>query len=428
MKKISKKNKRLPLVLALAMLLSVLCMPINGSGKRVPLSPALEIIAQKMPMVLNAPLGAKISFGRECFESALGDREIGGIVITSLPPEGSGALMLGELRVVKGQRITGDSLSSLTFVPNGETVSSEFTFVPDSGYEHRAVMYFLDGANYSPTSSGIDEGFYKLETYKNIAVNGVMRCVDPELDKISYEIVSYPEKGLLTFKSRENGEYTYAPMKNYVGRDSFSYIAVDEYGNRSQKITVDISVGRSESGTVFEDMIFDPAHYGAILLHNKGIMKGEREGSSDVFMPEKPVSHADFLVIAMKSAETALVTSAPSEIVETVNDFPSEYRQYILTAYDKGLLTETELKELNIYSEITKAEACVIVDCLIDAEDVRVVPAFKDIEEVPKEALDAVCSLLDIGVISTENGLLAPSSTLTRADAAEMLSEVVKRS
>lgn len=422
----NKKLKRIcALVISAIFILTLVPKASAKTGK--PLSPAFNVIAASNPMIVSAEGGGTITFSASDFKDALGIKKLDSIVITSLPSASAGELKLGSLTVTKGQVITASSISSLTFIPKNGTEMAEFTFTAGTSYDCTAVMYFPDERNYSPISLGIDESFFKLKTYKNIAVSGNMRCVDPEGDSVRYEVVSYPEKGLLTVKDRVSGEYTYTPMKNYMGSDSFSYVAVDKYGNRSEKITVDISVSRSGGVAVFKDMIYDSAHYGALLLDSMGILKGRKDEGENVFMPDKAISYGDFLKASMTAAKTPLKTVAPNEIGEALTSHPKEYQPYLLTAYELSLINAEGLKELDCNRELTKAEACVILDALIGAEDTTAIPVFDDIESVPSYALDSVCALYEIGVIRAENGVISPSDSLTRGDCAEMLAAILNR-
>ncbi len=417
------------LVIASAVLICMIVSlaPHSRATSQKPLSPALNIIAASNPIIMSTQSGEKISFSQSEFQNALGVSDLDNIIITSLPPSSAGRLTLGSLVVTKGQAITASSLSSLVFTPNSGTKKAEFSFTAGSEYAYTAVLHFIDERNYSPTSIGIDGSFFRLKTYKNIAVSGSMRAVDPEGDSVKYEIVSYPEKGLLTVKDRVSGEYTYTPTKNYIGNDSFSFIAVDSYGNSSEKIRIDISVGRNDGVGVFKDMIFSSGHYGALLLDSMGIMKGRIDEGENVFMPDKEVSYGDFLKASMTAANIPLKENTTSEISKIVNGYPKEYRPYLLTAYEYSIISLEELSAIDIARNVTKAEACVILDALIDAENAKTVPVFDDIESVPSYALDAVCALIDIGVVRTENGLFEPTEPLTRADAAEMLAAIVNR-
>ncbi len=422
-----KKNLKRLIVVILSLTFVLTLATFATAKAKKPLSPAFNVIAASNPIVVSAQSGEKISFTPSDFKEALGVSKLKNIVITSLPNASAGKLTLGSLNVTKGQSITASSISSLTFTPNIGTEKAEFTFTVGGEYTYTAVMYFPDERNYSPTSLGIDDSFFTVKTYKNIAVSGNMKCIDPEGDGMRYEVVSYPEKGLLTVKDRTSGEYTYTPMKNYIGRDSFSFVAVDRYGNRSEKMTVDISVGRSGGVSVFKDMIYDSAHYGALLLDSMGIMKGRKDEGENVFMPDKELSYGDFLKASMTVAGTQLKTVAPSEIAEVLMSHPKEYQPYLLTAYELSLINAEGLKELDCNRTLTKAEACVILDTLIGAEDAATVPVFDDIESVPSYALDSVCALIEIGVVRAENGVISPTDALTRGDSAEMLAAVINR-
>jgi hypothetical protein len=288
-------------------------------------------------------------------------------------------------------------------------------------------MYVLDERNYFPTSLGINDTFFTVKTFKNIAVTGNMRCIDPEGDILTYEVVSYPDKGLLTLKDRESGEYTYTPMKNYVGRDSFSYVGIDRYGNRSEKVTVDITVGRSAGVSVFNDMIYDSAHYGAILLDSMGIIKGRIDDGESVFMPDKEITYGDFLKAAMEAANTPIKNVASPEISDSLSDQPKAYQKYLQTAYELSLINAEGMNELDLNRTLTKAEAYVILDTLIGADDAKTAPVFDDIDSVPSYALDSVCALIEIGIVRPENGVVSATDRLTRGDAAEMLAAVINR-
>ncbi len=423
MKKIVKLLTALTLIFCF-----VIAVTSRVSAKmKKPLSPAFNVIAASNPIVVSAQSGEKLSFKKSDFTELFGENKLKCIVITSLPGKSAGTLTLGSLAVTTGQSITASSLSSLTFTPSRGTERAEFTFTVNGEYTCRAVMYFPEQKNYSPTSVGIDESFFRLRTYKNIAVSGNMKCIDPEGDGMHYEVVSYPEKGLLTLKDREEGEYTYTPMKNYVGRDSFSYVAVDKYGNRSEKISVDIRVGRSGGVAVFEDMIYDPGHYGALLLDSMGVLKGRKDEGENVFMPDKEITYGDFLKAAMAVCKTPINNTASSEISALVSSHPREYQSYLITAFELSLINEEGLRELDCGRSLTKAEACVILDALIGADDADVLPVFDDIESVPSYALDSVCALMEIGVVRAENGIVSPTVALTRADCAEMLAAIVNR-
>ncbi len=392
------------------------------------LSPALMVIANNTEMIKSEKNGNKIVFSAEDFAAASGDNDFSLLKIESLPEPSSGALMLGGLEVFEGQTISRSSISSLTFLPRAGAMKTGFLFSIDGEeYAFNCSMYFLSEDNYAPTSAGVDESFYAIETYKNIAVQGKMRCDDPEGDAVIYEITKNPKKGLVTLKNRSTGEYVYTPTRNFAGKDSFSYVATDKYGNRSAEITVDVWVSISEEGIVFRDMIGDSAHYGAIMLHDEGIMKGSKDEYGDVFLPNMSVYYGDFLAMAVKAAGIKFEESLSDEIGDELKSVPTEYKKAVSVAFNSGMIGKEEVACFDCTRYVTKAEACVIINNLLDISPSKIQPVFSDIDKVPENALDAVCALIDAGLMITDNGEVSANESLTRADAAILLSELMKR-
>ena len=56
-------------------------------------------------------------------------------------------------------------------------------------------------------------------------------------DEISFEVVKYPDNGMITMFDRESGEFRYTPSKDHTGKDSFEYVVRDKYGNNAHTHT-----------------------------------------------------------------------------------------------------------------------------------------------------------------------------------------------
>ena len=423
--------KRLVIILIL-LSISLCIVPISatycqGGRESELLSPALKVIAWNTDMVKSEITGKNVVFSPEDFKTLSGKGNIDYLEIESLPETSSGRLMLGTLEVFEGQKITSSSLSSLVFVPNAEECEASFAFNIDGDeYGYSCVIYYLTDENYAPTSAGVDESFYNIKTYKNISFYGKMRCDDPENDAVKYEITQIPKNGLLTVKSRSSGEYIYTPTKNFAGKDSFSYVAVDKYGNRSAEITVDVSVSRSKSGVVFRDLIGERAQYAAITLHEKGIMTGFVDGYGDVYLPNMSVYYGDFLKIALEAAGTEGDVTASKEIEGEIGKIPSEYRDSLASAYSMGYIELEDVVSFDCTRMITRAEAWVIVNKILDISPSKNMPVFSDIDNMPDEALSAVSALINAGFM-IDGGEASADEDLTRADAAILLSELLNR-
>ena len=75
---------------------------------------------------------------------------------------------------------------------------------------------------------------------------------------------------------------------------------------------------------------------------------------------------------------------------------------------------------------ITRAEAAVIVASIIDAATPVVTPTFSDSADIPTFARGAVASLSYMGILSDRGGSIMANADLTRGEAAQMLSLVIR--
>lgn len=425
-------KKTVVLILFFALMCSFV-LPFNTFAKskksNALLSPALNVIASRMSVSVSAVQGEDITFTASDFDRFLGVDKVKQIVICSLPNKSAGVLMLGQLRVMEGQVIERSNLKDLRF--DGEKNIEEATFTFSDGtnsYTISCNMYLTDEMNYAPTSVGIDESFFAIRTFKNIAVSSYMKGCDPENDDIKFEVLSNPKKGLLTVLSNESGEYVYQPIKNYTGKDSFTYVCYDKYGNSSPEITVSFTVTGSEDGIVFSDMIGKSEHYGAILMHDSGIITGYKEKDGYVFMPDKEISRCDFLVSAMKAANIKADSNLTEPLFNDHNDIDDEYVLYVNTAYKMGVIDGKDADGYTVFcpdESISRAEACVIISRLLKLENAKTEPVFSDVSDVPEYALEAVYALSEMNIIDVVNGRVYPDEIITRADAARMLGAVM---
>lgn len=427
-----KGKKYLAAVSAALMLATAGLGAVSAAEEKASVSPALSIISGNIDMVKTGLCGNEIRFTAKDFEDALGVSELDSVVIISLPSAVSGKLMLGSLEVMKNQTISKANLSALRFVPQSSE-KSECNFVFRAGnaqkYDVTCTIHVIESQNFAPTAAGIDADYFQLMTYKNIAVFGNMIADDPEDDILKYEIVSYPKKGILSVTDKYTGEFIYTPTKNYTGKDSFTYTVTDAYGNRSDVIKMDIKISRSEHGTVFDDLIGQNCHNSAIMLSDLGIMTGKIEGEKNIFDPEGSVSRAEFLVMSMKIAgiDISGVSDSAVSVFSDDGNIPSEYKNYVIAAYNMGYIKGYDSDgELVFHPQenVTVAEACVMLNNIINIGKPVTKPVFSDSDSIPSWAEDAISALCAAGIVNTRDGYVMPSEILTRADAAEILAAV----
>lgn len=298
-------------------------------------SPAIELIRAENRLIKCCVNGERVTFTAEEFFTLTGaDFEY--LTVTSLPSLKDGVLKLAGVDVIKNQCVSVSGLRYLTFMPSqGANGEASFSFsVAAVGWEGKnteCVIRFTKTENLSPVAVST-----KVQTYKNLAVSASLGVYDPDGDKTTQIIKRYPHGGSLTVK---DGVVTYTPCEGFVGADSFEYVAVDSFGNKSEKATVDIRVTENKSGIYFADMVGNDAHLAAVLAAEEELVTYTLIGNSYYFEPKKQVSRIDFAVMLVCAAEAEVPNKMyPTDIfTDTANQSRSK-RLYLETAVTKGFV------------------------------------------------------------------------------------------
>ena len=211
----------------------------------------------------NGLIGSVIVFEPEDFVVQSGSQAVlDSITILSLPDPGSGVLTMGGQPLEEGATVERSALGGLRFqsaqAPTETTVS--FTFSPifsgsgSAGQDPVTVtLYLLTQANRAPEARNKDG----------------------------------------------SGRFVYTPYENKTGRDSFTYVALDQAGNASAPATVTLRIEKAGTKVRYADMDGDPAHKAALRLAETGVYVGQQVDSRYFFQPDATVSRAQFLTIAM---------------------------------------------------------------------------------------------------------------------------------
>lgn len=408
----------------------LLCAPCltscqSSAESGLPISPAINCIAEQSSMAKAALTGQSISFSADDFARAVNRSDIEQITLTSLPPASDGELRIGSTVITSEQTVSAASLSLMTYHPSGAVGSSEFRFrVDDSPYELCCKLYTLSESNYAPTISTAPSTALEVSTYKNVTLFGTLPCYDPDGDATSVEIISYPKKGLLILEDSAVGSYRYLPYEDSTGKDSFCYVAKDKYGNYSAAAEVSLEIKKQSTSVEYVDLGDSPYHNSAIAMTEKGIMSGTQVGSYTYFYPETAVSRAEFTVMALEAAGITEVQPSATTVFADDGDIPSDMKSYIATAYELGYIKGTEVDgELCFLpnKEMTRAEAAVMLANMLDAATPTVTPVFSDSKDIPVWAQASVYSLSAMGVLESYDGSISPTSAVTRGDAADIL-------
>lgn len=394
-----------------------------------PLSPALSVLAEDGGMALAGLVGKSISFEAEDFARALNLSSISSITITEAPPISDGELRVGNTVLNSGQTVSAASISLMTYVPASSVTKSSFRFsVEGSGYDVPCELYMLSSINYAPTLSEVPKSYLEVSTHRNITLYGTLPCHDPEGDATVVEIVSYPQSGYITLTDKANGEYTYTPNAGYSGKDSFTYVARDVYGNYSAARTVSLTVSKPTVNASFDDMKNSPAYNAALTMLEEGVMSGTQVGSDTYFYPDGTVTRGEFVAMTLRAIDINDVADKTSTVFADDSSIPSHMKGYIATAYELGYVKGIDTENGRCFEAsraITKAEAAVILGNILNVEIPTVLPTFNDASDIPAWAAPSVYSLNSIGVMSATDGNIAPTAALTRADAAILLANLI---
>ena len=326
------KRLFMPAMLALV-LLSLFAGSVSAVRQEV--SPAIELIRAENRLIKCCVNGERVCFTAEEFFTLTGaDFEY--LTITKLPELEDGVLKLTGVDVFEGQHVSASGLRYLVFVP-ARSFEGEASFcfsVAAAGWEgkeSKCLIRFAETENMSPVAVS-----KTVETYKNLTVSASLGVYDPDGDQTTQIIERYPQGGVLNIK---NGVLTYTPGEGFVGADSFSYRAVDSFGNKSDTVTVDIRVTESKSGIYFADMVGSEAHLAAIRAAEEELVSYTLIGDSYYFEPATQVSRIDFAVMLVCAAEARVIEKMyPTDIFTDTKNQSREKRLHLETAVTNGFV------------------------------------------------------------------------------------------
>ena len=403
----------------------------SAADEPLAVSHGIYVLAEENSMAMAGIKGNKLSFEADDFARAMNLAGVDSITVTEVPPSTDGELLVGSTVVGVGQKINRANIGLMSYNATSEAgATSYFRFkIGDSAYDIKCNLYMLDKQNYAPTLSVATETSLNVSTHKNIKLYGKLPAYDPDGDELKIEIVSYPKSGILVLTDKSSGSYIYTPTDGYTGKDSFTYVARDKYGNYSASKTVNLTVNKTSTSVVYNDMSDSPYYNAALSVTESGIMSGSQVGSYTYFYPEKTVSRGEFLVMAMKAIGIEEVADADSTVFADDADIKSDIKGYVATAYELGYIhgSPRDGKICFLPNEpITRADASVMVCNMIDAATPTITPSFKDSEDIPTYAKASVSSLSYMGILNTEDGNISAKSSLSRGDAAQILSVMIQ--
>lgn len=411
------KRKLLPLILALAVLASLLLIP--AAAER--LSDGATHFSDDAMLIKSGYVGQTLSFRQKDFKQALGTGKLTAITVTSLPDATEGSLLLSSSRISAGDNIPASALDLLKFVPRDKTITeSRFTFTAGNlagGAEIVCRIRLLDKQNAAPT---VADASASVMTQSDISYFGTLEAQDSDGDDLYFRITAYPAHGTLTLLDRETGAFRYTPDEGFAGKDAFSYVVRDEYGHFSTEASLSVAVKKRTSSLVYQDVAGTKNELAAISLTDAGVMLGRLSGDGMYFDPDATVSRGDFTVMAMKVAGIVPSPLVFDTCFDDNADIPASIRPYIATAQAMGVVRgsfDGDGLYFDADRAITAAEAAVIICKLMNVETDGAAAVLAQGGDIPVWAQAQMGTLHSIGVIEVPTS----NEALTRAQTARLL-------
>lgn len=278
-----------------------------------------------------------------------------------------------------------------------------------------SLVSTLSAGAFADNAAPIAENF-EFETYRGVSYGGELSALDPDGDKLSFEITTKPRKGSVELS--DGGHFVYTPDEGEKGRDYFGYRAVDSAGKRSQEATVIIRLVKQSCNVSYSDMENDGRSCAAVFLAECGAYTGEMLAGEYHFNPDAVLTRGEFLSMCMSVTGAELLSGVVSTGFYDDESIPGALKPCISTAVRDGIVTGYSRDGHCVFdasAEISKTEAMVILDRCLKLNDV----SYVNLESaIPAWASQSAANLHACGIVGEG---IDGSEALTRGDAAEML-------
>lgn len=158
-------------------------------------------------------------------------------------------------------------------------------------------------------------------------------------------------------------------------------------------------------------------------LAEKGIVSGDGNGG---FAPNDNVTREQFLKMIIEATDIE-ANESENTFADVADDW---YKPYVLTAKNLGIVNGVTDTMFGIGQKITRQDMAVMITRTIEKLGITIeeneVDSFADNHKVTDYATEAVEYMKSIGLIEGYNNEYRPQDNLTRAEAAKVISELLK--
>lgn len=216
----------------------------------------------------------------------------------------------------------------------------------------------------------------EFTTYKNVSLTGYLDALDQEGDVLTFQLTSTPARGSVTLAEDGSSQFVYTPYENKTGKDSFTYTATDSAGNTSAEGKVTIHIQKANTRVDYADMKGNPAHKASIRLAEEGIYVGACHSGTYFFQPDRPISRAEFLSLAMSTTGLDRLDDVTLTGFWDDEAIPTWCKGYVSSALMAGVIqgsrTDSGQCVFQPDAPVTLAEATVMLNKLLNITDVSV--------------------------------------------------------
>ncbi|MBF0449742.1 MAG: tandem-95 repeat protein [Candidatus Magnetomorum sp.] len=184
---------------------------------------------------------------------------------------------------------TATGLDWLTFLVNDGTVNSTIGGI--------TIVIQSEPPNIAPVANDSS-----LMTYKNVKLNGRLKAVDSNQDRLMFMISKYPTKGIFILNNPDTGAFTYYPDRDITGTDFIEFYVNDGQTDSNSAI-LQINIEESiRNQPIFYDLsvqVTGPEKYTYSLMNQQGeVVVDNTLQYSDIFIERLPTGNYRLIILS----------------------------------------------------------------------------------------------------------------------------------
>jgi VCBS repeat-containing protein len=200
-----------------------------------------------------------------------------GVLVNDADPDGNAITLIDATLTTRGAFAPSSDGSFVYIAPSNFSGTDTFTYkATDGALKSAAVTVSINvtAVNQVPLA-----GNDSYSTNKNVALQvagpGVLgNDSDPDGNVLTVQVMAQPTHGTLAMNT--NGSFSYTPTNNYVGLDSFTYVAHDGIAP-SNAATVTINVSDANYPPVANDDSYSTPYNAKLSVAGPGLLANDRD-------------------------------------------------------------------------------------------------------------------------------------------------------